>query len=517
MTDRIPLNDMTSDQLDQLHDEIGRLQITNRALNTAVVEAVERAERAEAEARAWAEAESADIAAGSYAGRVQELEAELAALRAVARGYCPACGRGDAAPTVTDWEQQRKRADEAEQQRDRYKTAWYSARNGRESRRHELAVAGVAYEHADQQYVQQRQRADQAEELLSIAHDTSNRAETERARAVQHAEQAQYRLRLAHQARRAKEQQLDGIRRALCDVGAIQDDDPYSHADLEDVIRQAFPPPTLAAATQATDRSCSAATPETEPNNQEPATTDGWRRNKDGTWTLPVDGGSILFTQRSTPESRAQFAAEWKRRHKPDQDSTDTPRLSVRLAWLGAGKEALLEAEHQQRAEAAVLSRADEDEAADVYEEMLRRVESSGPRPAAPGVTHPDTGAGFASSTNWTTVEPAGLPAWIRNGAHDLRFSWQPSEHCGHLSPQLFTSPPTECVLRPGHSGTHANDSGGRWWIDPTAELAGQRRMIADALREHGMVHLGDQVPADEYDCCADAVLAVLNPRPADA
>jgi hypothetical protein len=49
----------------------------------------------------------------------------------------------------------------------------------------------------------------------------------------------QKRLQLAHQARRAKEHQLDGIRRALCDVGLIEDDDPYSHADLEDVIRQA--------------------------------------------------------------------------------------------------------------------------------------------------------------------------------------------------------------------------------------------------------------------------------------
>jgi hypothetical protein len=39
---------------------------------------------------------------------------ELAALRAVARGYCPHCGRGDAAPTVEDWEQQKQRADHAE-------------------------------------------------------------------------------------------------------------------------------------------------------------------------------------------------------------------------------------------------------------------------------------------------------------------------------------------------------------------------------------------------------------------
>ncbi|MEU3283364.1 hypothetical protein, partial [Streptomyces antibioticus] len=42
-----------------------------------------------------------------------ELDA-LDALRQVARGYCPACGRGDASPTVEDWEQQKQRADEAE-------------------------------------------------------------------------------------------------------------------------------------------------------------------------------------------------------------------------------------------------------------------------------------------------------------------------------------------------------------------------------------------------------------------
>ncbi|MFB6934559.1 hypothetical protein [Streptomyces chartreusis] len=48
----------------------------------------------------------------------------------------------------------------------------------------------------------------------------------------------QNRLRLAHEARRRKEGMLDGIRRALCDVGLMEDDDPYGHADLEDVIRQ---------------------------------------------------------------------------------------------------------------------------------------------------------------------------------------------------------------------------------------------------------------------------------------
>ncbi|MFJ6069099.1 hypothetical protein ACIQHU_39420 [Streptomyces tendae] len=52
------------------------------------------------------------------------------------------------------------------------------------------------------------------------------------------AERAETRLRLAHQARRGKEHQLDDVRRALCDIGFMEDDDPYSHADLADVIRQ---------------------------------------------------------------------------------------------------------------------------------------------------------------------------------------------------------------------------------------------------------------------------------------
>lgn len=46
--------------------------------------------------------------------RLLQVEGELTALRQVARGYCPACGRGDAAPTVADWEQQKQRADRAE-------------------------------------------------------------------------------------------------------------------------------------------------------------------------------------------------------------------------------------------------------------------------------------------------------------------------------------------------------------------------------------------------------------------
>lgn len=48
----------------------------------------------------------------------------------------------------------------------------------------------------------------------------------------------QNRIRFAHQARRAKERLLEDIRHALTDIGVIEEGDPYSHADLADVIRQ---------------------------------------------------------------------------------------------------------------------------------------------------------------------------------------------------------------------------------------------------------------------------------------
>ncbi|GGW99002.1 hypothetical protein [Streptomyces chartreusis] len=44
----------------------------------------------------------------------------------------------------------------------------------------------------------------------------------------------------------------------------------------------------------------------------------------------------------------------------------------------------------------------------------------------------------------------------------------------------------------------------------PPVDRDALRDRIAATMREHGVVHLGDQVPADEYDCCADAVLPVL-------
>lgn len=42
-----------------------------------------------------------------------------------------------------------------------------------------------------------------------------------------------------------------------------------------------------------------------------------------------------------------------------------------------------------------------------------------------------------------------------------------PAEHCGHQPPHAISGYGllTECVLRPGHSGSHADERGMRWWL----------------------------------------------------
>jgi hypothetical protein len=60
-------------------------------------------------------------------------------------GYCPACGRGDAAPTADDWEQQRQRADRAEAElRDRVHADSADAAAGSYARRAEQAEQEAA-------------------------------------------------------------------------------------------------------------------------------------------------------------------------------------------------------------------------------------------------------------------------------------------------------------------------------------------------------------------------------------
>jgi hypothetical protein len=99
MTDHIPLDDMTSDQLDQLYADLAHAQ---------------------AEAARWAEAESADVAAGSYAGRVEELQTvidRVAALRDDLRGITGARYIADMLDKILD-EQPDPAATEATQPAD---------------------------------------------------------------------------------------------------------------------------------------------------------------------------------------------------------------------------------------------------------------------------------------------------------------------------------------------------------------------------------------------------------------
>ncbi|MCY0921860.1 MULTISPECIES: hypothetical protein [unclassified Streptomyces] len=41
-----------------------------------------------------------------------------------------------------------------------------------------------------------------------------------------------------------------------------------------------------------------------------------------------------------------------------------------------------------------------------------------------------------------------------------------PAEHCGHQPPLALDQSATECVLRPGHAGSHADANGTRWWTN---------------------------------------------------
>jgi hypothetical protein len=53
----------------------------------------------------------------------------------------------------------------------------------------------------------------------------------------------------------------------------------------------------------------------------------------------------------------------------------------------------------------------------------------------------------------------------------DLIPTVQPAEHCGDILDLPFEGGTTECVLRPGHSGSHANETGTRWRL--TAPVPG--------------------------------------------
>ncbi|MFS0698323.1 hypothetical protein [Streptomyces nitrosporeus] len=57
----------------------------------------------------------------------------------------------------------------------------------------------------------------------------------------------------------------------------------------------------------------------------------------------------------------------------------------------------------------------------------------------------------------------------LRGGYHGARIEWAPAEHCGHQPPRFSEhTERTECVLRPGHQGSHADQRGMRWWLAET-------------------------------------------------
>ncbi|MFD3333557.1 hypothetical protein ACFWV1_13055 [Streptomyces sp. NPDC058700] len=73
----------------------------------------------------------------------------------------------------------------------------------------------------------------------------------------------------------------------------------------------------------------------------------------------------------------------------------------------------------------------------------------------------------------------------INRAWHSLR-GQQPAEHCGH-QPDHVIGQPTECVLRPGHSGSHANETGMRWWLaklpdETTTDRPGIDDLTSDML-----------------------------------
>lgn len=94
-----------------------------------------------------------------------------------------------------------------------------------------------------------------------------------------------------------------------------------------------------------------------------------------------------------------------------------------------------------------------------------------------------------------------------------------PREHCGNLMPSWGSGPRSECVLRPGHSGSHADDRGARWWEDAgdgdrdkrvladevtrLAAITGQLRALAG--RWQATVRPGEQHPA------AAAILNIID------
>lgn len=74
----------------------------------------------------------------------------------------------------------------------------------------------------------------------------------------------------------------------------------------------------------------------------------------------------------------------------------------------------------------------------------------------------------------WGLCSGARAADLLQAGYPGARIEWShqtPSEHCGHQPPRISEhGSPTECALRPGHSGSHADQHGMRWWTSTTAD-----------------------------------------------
>ncbi|MGW5003295.1 hypothetical protein ACWEP8_37205 [Streptomyces hydrogenans] len=86
--------DLATAEQAQLHAELWHLRLAQEGADLALQAAVRKTEE--------------------QRQRAEKAEAELAALKTIATGYCPECGRGDCSPTAQQWLDQRDRANEAE-------------------------------------------------------------------------------------------------------------------------------------------------------------------------------------------------------------------------------------------------------------------------------------------------------------------------------------------------------------------------------------------------------------------
>lgn len=78
-----------------------------------------------------------------------------------------------------------------------------------------------------------------------------------------------------------------------------------------------------------------------------------------------------------------------------------------------------------------------------------------------------------------------------------------PAERCGDLKPRFLSGERrTECVLRPGHNGSHADEHGARWRMLPGAPDDGQRAVAGWA----------PPPPGDTREQLPDHLLALIDP-----